>query len=124
MPKKISNLSGMPQMYAAFQGWQVPFTLVKISQQNVDGDIMDVETTLSYKGTVQPLSPEQIQLKPEGQRSWEWLQVHVITDVDTDLVTNDRVMYDGRPYKVMFVKNYKLNNYIEYHLLEDYRDAA
>ena len=110
-------------MSSAFSGWQVAFELIKITQTNDRGDIADVKTLLSYEGTVQPLSPEQVQLKPEGQRSWEWLQVHVITDVDTDLVTNDRVQYDGKPYKVMFVKNYKLNNYVEYHLLEDYHNA-
>ena len=124
MPKKISNLSGMPQMFGAFQGWKVKFTLVKISQQNIDGDILNVETKISYQGVVQPLNPEAIQLKPEGQRSWEWLQVHVITDKENNLVVNDRVIYDNKPYKVMFVKNYKLNNYIEYHLLEDYTNAS
>lgn len=121
MAKKINQLSGMPQMCAAFSGWAVNFTLSKVTQKNIEGDIVDITTTSDYKGTVQPLSPEQIKLKPEGQRSWEWLQVHVL--IGADLVTNDRIIYDGKPYKVMFVKNYKLNNYMEYHLVEDYKNA-
>lgn len=120
MANKISNLSGMPQMYYAFQGWQVSFTLVKVAQSNVDGENVETKQSFKYKGTVQPLSPEAIQLKPEGERSWEWLQVHVITDKDANLKVGDQVVYDGKPYKVMFVKNYKLNNYVEYHLLQDY----
>ncbi len=121
MAKKINEMSGMPQMRSAFSGWQVSFVLIRITQTNNEGDITDVETSLNYVGTVQPLSPEEIKLKPEGQRSWQWLQVHVI--IGEDLKTNDRVFYNGKRYKVMLVKDYRLNNYIEYHLLEDYKDA-
>jgi hypothetical protein len=101
-------------------GWQSVITLVKITQTNTSGVITNNETEYSFKGTVQPLSTDQIQLKPEGQRSFEWLQVHCYAG-DLDLATNDRVVYADRRYKVQGVRDYSLNGYIEYHLIQDYQ---
>lgn len=121
MPKTLNNTSTMPQMGAAFSGWQNTVTLNKIVQVNNRGDITDQDQSVPFEGVVQPLSPEQVQLKPEGQRSWEWLQLHVFAGEDTNLQTNDRVIFNTRRFKVMAVKDYSLNNYVEYHLLQDYQ---
>lgn len=118
MPIAINNLSGMPQMSLAFRGWTIPIELVKITQVvNADGFVIDTEQVIKFDGTVQPLSTEQIEQKPEGQRAYQWLQIHAITSVN-NLRNNDQIQYDGRNYKVMGIKDYKLNNYIEYHVYE------
>lgn len=113
------KISGMPQMQSAFSGWMTTFVLNVITQSTVDGFVVESTTPITYKGTVQPLSPEQTALKPDGQRSWEWLQIHVLTG-QNNLKTNDRVVYNEKPFKVMSVKDYTLNNYVEYHLVADY----
>jgi len=122
MATPLNQLSGMPQMNVAFSGWMTTFVLNIITQTNVDGFVEENITPITYKGTVQPLSPEQTALKPDGQRSWEWLQIHVLTG-QNNLKTNDRVVYNEKPYKVMSVKDYTLNNYVEYHLVADYEDS-
>lgn len=119
MAQKLNQLSGMPQMSAAFSGWMKSFSLNIITQAVVDGFVTEVKRAVTYRGTVQPLSPEQIALKPDGQRSWEWLQIHVLTGGD-NLKTNDRIDYNGKEFKVMSVKDYSLNNYVEYHVVADY----
>lgn len=120
MPAKpLNQLSGMPQMSAAFEGWMIPITLQKIMQEVIDGFVQDETIDITFNGTVQPLSPDAIKLKPEGQRSWEWLQIHCFSGAQ-NLVTNDRVLYNGKPFKIMAVLDYSLNNYIEYHLVKDY----
>tara|TARA_R110000744_G_C19057970_1_gene528630 strand:- start:54 stop:422 length:369 start_codon:yes stop_codon:yes gene_type:complete len=122
MAKPLNQLSGMPQMEVAFSGWSSTFVLQIVSQTIADGFVTDTTVTVTYNGTIQPLSPEQTALKPDGERSWEWLQIHVIAG-QTNLVNNDRIVYNGKSFKVMSVKDYTLNNYVEYHVIADYEAA-
>lgn len=115
-------LSGMPQMSAAFGGWTVPISLLLIRQEISAGFLVNYEETVSVKGVWQPLDPEEIELKPEGQRSWEWVDLHVQGST-VKFKTNDRVLKDGVRYKVMSSKDYTLNNFSEYHLVRDFDDG-
>lgn len=119
MAKKLNQLSGMPQMHAAFAGWFMPISLKVITQTIVDGFNVDSEKTITFKGTIQPLSPKQIALKPEGQRAWKWLQIHC-EGSQPILTTNDRIVYNGEKFKVMGDLDYRLNNFSEYHCVKDY----
>lgn len=74
--KNLSNLSGMPQMGRAFAGWTQKITLTHRIQNIVEGLVNYANYNFTFSGTIQPLSPKQIALKPEGQRAWEWLQIH------------------------------------------------
>lgn len=124
MPAKPLNLalSGMPQMSAAFMGWKVNLALLRITQEISDGFLIDFQETVNVQGTWQPLDPEEIELKPEGQRSWEWIDLH-IEGAKLLFDTNDRVLYNSIRYKVMARKDYTLNNFSEYHLVRDYDDG-
>lgn len=113
------QISGMPQMKAAFAGWFSNITVVRIAEEITDGFVETTETEVTFKGTFQPLDPEQIQLKPDGQRSWQWVQIHCLTG-SLNLETNDRILFNDTKYKVMNVYDYSLNNFIEYHLVRDY----
>jgi len=117
--RKLNQMTGMPQMKAAFSNWMTTITLAIVTQNVVNGFIYDTTTVVSFKGVIQPLSPEQIQLKPDGQRSWPWLQIHCVAG-SLNLVTNDIILYNDVRYKVMAVKDYSLNNFIEYHVIKDY----
>lgn len=123
MAKKINEISGMPQMGAAFSGWKVNLFLLRVTQQVVDGLVTDTVQEIHAKGTWQPLSAEEIALKADGQRSWQWYDLH-IEGASLIFATNDRVIYGGETYKIMAVKDYTLNNYSEYHLILDYQEAA
>lgn len=109
-------------MRAAFAGWMVKITINFIRQAQVNGFIKDIEIPHTFMGTVQPLDPDEIKLKPEGQRSWEWLDIHCFSG-NLNLETNDKIIFNKIKYKVMAVKDWSLNNYIEYHLVRDYQDA-
>lgn len=120
MATPLNQLSGMPQMQAAFTGWMLPLTFKKVAQVvQASGFVEDVETSVSVRGVWQPMSAEDIQLKPEGQRSWAWYMLHVQGNQEV-FATNDRLEFQGQPYKVMGVKNYTLNNYVQYDIIGDY----
>lgn len=120
MPRPPKKYNGMPKMDLAFNGWQSSFSLKVVTQTIVDGFVTDTIQNVSYTGTIQPLNPELVALKPEGQRSWEWLQIHVKTG-QYNLNVNDRILYNDIEYKIMAVKDYSINNYLEYHAVYDYQ---
>lgn len=115
--------SGMPQMCAAFSGWATKIILLKHTETVVDGFVEISETPIYFRGTIQPLSARAIALKPEGQRSWTWLQVHCLA-TSCPLLPGDKVSWNGDIYKVMAQNDYSLNGYIEYHLVKDFQTGG
>lgn len=113
--------NGMPNMYNTLTGWEVPLTLVKITQSVEEGDVVKTEEEVNFLGVWQPLREEQLELKPEGQRSWEWIWIHCKTGF-LNLQTQDKVIFLNKRYKVMSVKDYSLNGFLEYHLVRDYEE--
>jgi hypothetical protein len=121
MTKRSS--SGMPKMRAAFRGWTSRITLLKHRETVVDGFVKRQEVAIYFYGTIQPLDPRSLALKPEGQRSWSWLQIHCQVRATT-LIPGDRVTWNNDVYKVMDQIDYSLNGYMEYHLVRDFQDAG
>lgn len=118
MPKATS--SGMPQIYAAFAGWTTQIVLMRHTETVTNGIVTKQYTPLRFPGAMQPLSARAIALKPEGQRSWTWLQLHCLA-ISCELIPGDRVKWNENDYKVMELKDYSLNGYIEYHLVRDFQ---
>lgn len=111
----------MPNMSGTLNGWESPLTLVKITQNVVEGDVIQTETKIDFLGVWQPLRDEQLQSKPEGQRSWSWYWIHAKAGT-LNLQTQDKIIFQGKRYKVMSVKDYSLNGYIEYEVILDYQE--
>lgn len=122
--KTLSSVmkSGMPQMDTTLVGWEVPLTLIKITQRIVDGDLETTEKTIKFQGVWQPLKDEALELKPEGQRSWEWIWIHA-KSTQLNLETADKVLFKNKRYKVIQKKDYGLNAFVEYQLCRDYEDG-
>lgn len=122
--RSISSLakSGMPQMNTTLIGWEVPLTLIRVIQNVVDGDLVTTEITIKFKGVWQPLKDESLQLKPEGQRSWEWIWIHAQSGA-LNLETADKVIFNKKRYKVIEKKDYGLNSFVEYQLCRDYEEG-
>lgn len=111
--------SGLPNMSNTLNGWEVPLSLKKIKQSIVDGDAVKTEETINFQGVFQPLREEQLQSKPEGQRSWAWYWIHAKAGT-LNLSTQDKIIFNNVKYKVMAVKDYTLYGYIEYQIVADY----
>lgn len=110
--------AGMPDVSEALDGWESRITLIVITQSVVDGDVVQNSANITFYGVWQPLRDDQLQFKPEGQRSWQWIWLHTRTNIE--LETGDKVIYNHKRYKVMAVKDYGLNQYYEYELVRDY----
>lgn len=116
------SLTGQfPQMGEVLDGWEFPLTLIKIKQNIVEGDVVTQEEKIDFLGVWQPLKDEQLQFKPEGQRSWSWYWIHAKAGT-LNLQTGDKIIFQNKRFKVMNVKDYSLNGYIEYQIIEDFQD--
>lgn len=111
--------SGLPNMSNTLTGWEVPLSLKKIKQSVVDGLAVKTEEIINFQGVFQPLREEQLQSKPEGQRSWAWYWIHAKAGT-LNLSTQDKIIFNNVRYKVMAVKDYTLYGYIEYQIVVDY----
>ena len=112
---------GLPQLNRQVESWGVPITLTKITQKIVDGDKVETKQDITFRGVVQPLKPEDLQFKPEGLRSFEWLQIHCLSGA-LNLQTNDKIVFNNKRYKVIDIKDYSLYSYIEYHCCKSYEE--
>lgn len=120
--KRTNLKNGMPNMWNTLTGWEIPLKIIKITQDIVEGERVDTETSINTLGVWQPLRDEQLQLKPEGQRSWSWYWLHAKANNDImSLQTQDLIKYNDKNYKIMSVKDYSLNGYVEFELIRDYQ---
>ena len=119
--KNRSLRSGLPNMANTLNGWGGPLTLIKIKQSIVDGDVVKTEENINFLGVWQPLRDDELQFKPEGQRSWSWYWIHAKSGT-LNLQTQDKIIFQGQRYKVMAVKNYNIYGYITYEVVLDYEE--
>lgn len=119
--KQNRTLAGLPNMANTLNGWEIPLTLEKITQSVSEGDVIQTKTKINFMGVFQPLRNEQLQFKPEGQRSWEWYWIHAKSG-SLNLQTQDKIIFENKRFKVMSVKDYGLYGYIEYEVVRDYEN--
>ena len=118
----LSSMTNMPQMNTTLIGWQAPLTLQKVIQSISEGDKVETYQTFNFKGVWQPLKSEELQSIPDmGMRSWEWIWLHVEAG-SLNLETGDKVVFLNKRFKVMQVKDYSLNSFVEYMLCRDYEE--
>ena len=98
---KINQMSsGLPDVSDVLNGWEIPITANYVEQQNVGGNIVDVPMKKFIKGLKQPLKPEDIALKDEGQRSWSWQDIHIRESIYGELFTTQILTINGINYKI------------------------
>lgn len=114
--------SGMPNMSQTLTSWEVPLTLVRIIQDVEEGDLTYKDEKINFMGVFQPMSMEQLQLLPEGQRSWSHYWIHCKSGT-LNLETADKIIFNNKMYKVIEKKDYSLNGYVEYHVITDYKNT-
>jgi len=114
-------LPSFPQLGTAVLSWSQKMTIgiVAKSQQ----DFKTVESVLGYTfmGVLQPLSAKQIEMKPEGERGWRYVQLHSspVLQLQLDDVV---ILEDGYRYRVIALKQYDQYGYMEYELVRGFEN--
>ena len=117
---KINMINGMlPNVSDTLTGWEVDIYAVFVKQSMIDGEIINQDIIKKISGTLQPLKAEEVDLKPEGQRAWQWYDIHV-KSVYPVLRVEQKIKVNNTDYKIMAVKDYSLYGYVEYHVVRNY----
>lgn len=112
----------LPQVGAALLDWFQNMVFVIVTTEVIDFVAQQVGTPINFRGVWQPLSPQKLMVKPEGQRNWKWFMLH--SDTTLDLENDDVVQYLGVQYRVMAKNDYGKYGYFEYHLVNDYSGSG
>ena len=110
----------MPDVRDAILGWLRPIVAKRMQKEVFNHKVQEISITLNLRACVQPLSPTQVLLKPEGQRTWVWKMLHVPND-NPLLKPDDRVIIDGVFFRVMGIYPYEADGYRQYDCTQDYQ---
>ena len=108
----------LPNMKEALRGWtkRVQFTIIKKTVSDFDVQENTIATPM-ISAIIQPVSPQKLLLKPEGQRRWKWWQIwtdtHMLLQLDWILKDNK-----GKTYRIMEFTDWKDSGYYAYELVE------
>lgn len=111
-----------PDVSEAIQGWMRPIVLIRILKVVANFEVSNVRTRIPTLGMVQPFGNRELRLKPEGERSWDWQMLHVLSDVD--LKNGEEFQIGNTRYRVMSNAKWSDYGYISYELVEGYRNAV
>ena len=110
--------AGLPNMADGMSGLMQPLTFVRITKQNLDGLVQEIENKVCARGTRYPMKPQDVALKPEGQRIWRWETI--LAGSDLILRPDDIIRFDGRPYRVMDKHDWKEYGLVQYDITQDF----
>ena len=100
--------------------WFQNLTFDLITKTLVDYETKETKRTISTQGVRQPMSAQQLAIKPEGQRAWRWETIHCLPDVV--LKVDDRVIFNGVEYRVMQKWSWPEYGYVQYEICQDYKE--
>lgn len=72
-----------------------------------------------FSGILQPIQPQMLAIKPEGQRQWKWWTMWTNLDIDLDMIVQD---LQGKQYRVMSKSDWRSglhSGFFEYELREN-----
>lgn len=120
MPLKINDISTMPDVSIALDGWQTTLTVNQRRQTMVDGDVVYKNVYVKIPACIQPLKTEDLLVKPENSRNFAWYWLHVKSQYPR-LSVNQQFFIKGQPYKIMGVKDWSRSGYIDYECIADFQ---
>lgn len=115
------NPGTLPNMQEALTDWFQQIKAIRIIKVQVNYQTVERGDPIYFQGVIQPFKAKELQMKPEGQRSWKWFWLHCYATVMFD---TDDVFYIGTTrYRVMATNDYAVYGYMEYQLIQDYQDG-
>ncbi len=108
----------IPNVENGMRNWFQPMVFELVTKSVVDFQALETGTEINFRGVIQPLSGRVLALKPEGQRAWNWLQVH--SDPVLLLNVDEIINYRGKHFRIMARKDYELYGYVYYEMQSDW----
>jgi hypothetical protein len=110
----------LPQMGSAVSAWMQPLKFTLVGKQIVDHIETENYVEKNTFGFRAPLKPQELAIKPEGQRAWRW--EHVIALPSCVLSVDDIIVFNDLRYRVMSKANYTEYGFLDYQICEEFDD--
>ena len=118
--RKLSeSATGLPDVSQSVEMFLQRMVVKVIRKKQVDGYTKEYTECIITQAVKQPFSPEQLEVKAEGERSWKWYTLHSLTDLR--LKTDDIVILHEVEYRVMEKLDFREYGYYEYHIVEGFQ---
>lgn len=118
--RNISNSPDVPDVSAGIQMWFQPIRIDVVFKQNRGGYLQEFINTFRNQAFKIAQSPQQLMMKPEGQRDWKWHTLYM--NGEPKLKVDDIIVIQNMKYRVMQKRDNSEYSCVEYELLEDYQD--
>lgn len=116
------SFNTLPDVSDVLPDWFQHLTFQLVTKTQQDYETVEVLTTIHTEGVRQPMSAQQLDLKPEGQRAWKWETIHCLPDVK--LKVDDIIIFDGVKYRVMQKWNWAEYGYLEYEICQAFTNSS
>ena len=121
--KLLSSVNlGVPNVADVVQGWLSSLTASKVTQTIEDGDVIETYTLIRFSGMIQPLKGIELEIKPEGERHWEWIKIY--TDY-ANFEVDDCINIQGNDYRIKQKRPYEKYGYgfFRYECVKDFKNS-
>lgn len=114
-----ANPGTLPNVQGAMLNWFQTLIFTRLTKGVANFDLTETPKNYSFQGVKQPLSAQELQLKPEGQRNWKYFWIHALPDLV--LEPDDVIKFtDGVAYRVIGKWDYTEYGYISYEIVQDF----
>jgi hypothetical protein len=112
----------LPNVADALLQWFQPLIFGVLTKTIVNFQVQETAVDTTFFGVWQPMTSQKLQMKPEGQRAWEWVTVHALPS--PALQPDDVILRNGIQFRVSEKRDYTQYGYIEYELVNDYSGSG
>lgn len=118
--KSLNDANDLPDVSAGVQMFFQNIKIDLVRKHNDDGYVKEKKTCILTQGVRQTFTPRQLEMKPEGQRTWKWSKLHMVPEPRLSL--DDILKIRGIKYRVMTSDDHAEYGVISYDLKEDYEN--
>lgn len=108
----------LPSMRSTLLGWFRPMTIGVVSVEIIEGRSRETTREVKTSGLIQAGSPEVLEIKSDGNRSWENATLHTFPAFNVE--TNAIVNITGMTFRVVKKSDQSGYGFIRYELLQDF----
>lgn len=114
-----SGTPSLPNMREAMLDWFQVLTFTLIRKETINFQLVETKTPITFRGIVQNGTPSTLEMKPEGQRKWDYIDIWATPELKLGI--DDVFGYMGKNYRIISKNDWSQYGYNQFQAVEDYR---